>query len=472
MNRVEISSLVGAMLLGSCLFAKAEVTGAVQLEISAETTVNMRDGTRGVNVYLAPVGPLESRVQAGRVTLSHALDDTGAVLSPATTNKFYSVSVGRIDDSKYLTSREPTPFSLWGLSKGAKALEMVSGTLELVIPDLDPGSTVVVENIATRYGSAVASEALGNAGITLIVFDKRSAYAAAAAKALGGPQDYDSGPMFGTSLVKAPPGFPKAEMEEGDIAVAIDDPEERLVGLEIQAADGGPLRYSHGGNYHSSGFQGSPGKRFDTYHLGTSLPDNARLVCWLITPGSVLKVPFHIDTLPLPGAGGGRYKLGLMTVQVDGAVMRTKEALGYQEAHGDSKVESAAPQVVDRIVRLWSDVPEYVAILNRDMHYKRLPKLTSSVAPEQPPGPPLPPNAAVTVLVSFVVDDQGNVEAARVVESNDARFNITSVEAVLRWKFRPAEVEAGPAMAFVTIPFVFKAPKPLQPAPVPQVSGR
>jgi TonB family protein len=75
-------------------------------------------------------------------------------------------------------------------------------------------------------------------------------------------------------------------------------------------------------------------------------------------------------------------------------------------------------------------------------------------------------------LVSFVVDDQGNVEAARVVESNDARFNITSVEAVLRWKFRPAEVEAGPAMAFVTIPFVFKAPKPLQPAPVPQVSGR
>jgi TonB family protein len=471
MNRMKISRLAGAVLLSSCLWAKAEVTDEVQLEISAEATANMRDGTRGVNAYLAPVGPLESRVRAGRVTLTHALDDTGAVLTQATTNKFYSVSVGRIDDSKDLTSGEPTPFSVWGLSKGAKALMMISGTLELVIPDLDSGSTVVVEHIDARYGTAIASGALDKAGVTLIVFDKKTAYTVAAAKTHGGPQDYDAGPMFGQSLFKPPPGFPKVEMEEGDIAVAIDDPEERLVGLEIQAADGSPLRYNHGGNYHSSGLQGSPGKRFDTYHLGTSLPDNARLVCWLITPGSLLKVPFHLDTLPLPDAGGGRHKLGLITVQLDGAILKTKEALRYQEALGDSKVESTTPQVVDKIVQLWSDVPEYVAILKRDMHYKRLPKLLSSVAPEQPPGPPLPPNTTVTVLVSFAVDDRGSVEAARVVESNDARFNITSVEAVLRWKFQPAEVEDGPAVAFITIPFVFNAPKPMRPAPVPPASG-
>ncbi len=467
---MKISRIAVAMLLGGCLEAEAEVTDAVQLEISAETTVNMRDGTRGINAYLAPVGPLESRVRAGRVTLSHALDDNGAVLTQSTTNKFYSITAGRIDDSKDLTSREPTPFTLWGLSVGAKALEMVSGTLELVIPDLDPGSTVVVGNIDTQFGSPIASEALANAGITLIVFDKKCAYATAAAKIKGGPQDYDAGPMFGQSLFKPPHGFPKQEMEEGDIAVAIDDPEERIVGLEIQAADGSPLRYNHGGNYHSSGYQGSPGKRFDTYHLGTGLPGGARLACWLITPGSLLKVPFHLDTLPLPASGGGRQKLGLMTVQVDGAVASTKAARSYQEAHGDSKLESTAPQVIDKVGQLWSDVPEYVALLKRDMHYKRLPKLISSVAPEQPDPSP-PPNATVTVLVSFVVDARGSVEAARVVESSDARFNSASVEAVLRWKFQPAEVDGGPAMAIITIPFVFNAPKPVPATPALPASG-
>jgi TonB family protein len=461
---MNLAHLAAALLLGACLSARADAVDAVQLEISAETTVNMRDGTRGVNAYLAPVGPLQSRVRAGRVTLSHALDDTGAVLVQATTNTFHSVSAGRIDDSMDLTSREPTPFSVWGLSPGAKALEMISGTLELVIPDLDPGSTVVVENIAARFGSAIPSEALSRAGVTLTVFDRASAFAAAAAKARGGPQDYDAGVLFGGSP-RPPPGFPKAEMEEGDIAVAVDDPQQRLVGLEIQAADGGPLRYNHGGNYHSSGFAGSPGRRFDTYHIGASLPEGARLACWLVTPGSLLKIPFHIDALPLPASGGGRQKLGLMTVRVDGAVMKTKEARDYQEAHGDAKSGSAPPEAVDRIVQLWSDVPEYVAILKRDVHYTALPRLVSSVAPEQPPGPPLAPNVTVRVLVSFAVDDRGSVEAARVVESDDARFNIPAVEAVLRWKFRPAEAEGRPAMTFVSIPFVFKAPRAAPPAP-------
>jgi TonB family protein len=66
--------------------------------------------------------------------------------------------------------------------------------------------------------------------------------------------------------------------------------------------------------------------------------------------------------------------------------------------------------------------------------------------------------------VSFAVDDRGVVEAARVVESDDKRFNMSAVEAILRWRFRAAETADGPAMAIVTIPFVFNAPKPEQAA--------
>jgi TonB family protein len=454
---MKIRQLAGLLVLSACLGAQA--ADEVQLEVSAERTLNIRNGTLGVNAYLAPVGPLESRVRAGRVTISHALDDTGVLLTQQGTNTFYSVSVGRIDDSKDLTSREPTPFSLWGLSKDAKALKFVSGVLELVIPDLDPGSTVVVGNVAARYGAPISSDVLSKAGVTLTVFNRTSATAAAEARTPGGPQDFDSGTLFG-SHPHLPAGFPNPGMEDGDIAVAIDDPGDRLLGVEIQAADGSPLRYDHGGWYHSSGLTGSPGRRFDIYHLGSDVPADARLVCWVITPTSLLKMPFHIDTLPLPDAAAGRRRLGMMTVRVDLAASRTRDTLKYEDASSETKVTQSAPGSHAKIVALWADVPEYAAILKRDISYKKAPKLLSSVPPELPPGAPLPPHTTVKVLVSFVVDDQGNVEAARALESDDPRFNMSAVEAVLRWKFRPAETDEGPTMIFITIPFIFNAPNP------------
>jgi TonB family protein len=469
---MKIHRIAGMLILSGCLVARSQVTGEVQLLISAESTTNMRDGTRGLQAYLTPVGPLEARVRAGRVTISHALDDTGAVLTQATTNKFYSVSVGRIDDSKDLTSREPTPFLLGGLSKGSKAIESVSGVLELVLPDLDPGSTVVIENIPAKYGSPVASEALARARVTLTVFDKKSACAAAGAKAPGGPQDYDSGTMFG-AFFPLPPGFPRPGMEEGDVAVAIDDPDERLVGLEVQAADGSPLRYNHNGQYHSSGLAGNPGRRFDTYHLGTDLPRDARLVCWLITSTSLLRVPFHFDRLPVPAMGDGRCDLGTMTVRLAPAALSTRETLDYERGGSDARLTAIAPQGMENIVQLWCDVPGYVAILKRDMHYKTLPRLAFAVPPEFPaiPPPGLPPNTTITVLVSFAVDAGGRVEAARILQSDDARFDASAAGAVLRWRFRPAETEGGPAMAFVTVPVVFKVPIPEQTRPLPPPSG-
>jgi TonB family protein len=395
------------------------------------------------------------------VTITQALDDKGALLSQQTTNKFYTVSVGRIDDSRDLTSREPASFSLWGLSEDSKDLVSVLGVLELVIPDLDPNSTAIVANIPEKFGSAIASDVLAAADVTVTVFDKAAANAAAANKVPGGPQEYDSGPFFG-SVPKLPVGFPrpKMEMEDSDIAVAIDDPNNRLIGLELQAADGSPLNYNHGGSYHSSGFPGSPGRRFDTYHIGAALPGDARLVCWLLTPKSVLKIPFQIERLPIPASGGGPSNLGMITVQVAAAEATTRNALEYDKAHAVAKSAHAAPEATDRIAQLWSDVPEYVAAIRRDAKYKKLPQLISSVAPSPAAGSIFPPHGQVKVTISFFVDSVGNVEAARVLDSNNSAFNLPAIYAVLQWKFRPAETEEGPALAMVVVPFIFKATAP------------
>jgi RNA polymerase sigma factor (sigma-70 family) len=429
----------------------------VQLQIFASTTKNIRTGERGVIVNLSPVGLLQSRVQAGRVTITQALDDKGTLLTQQTTNKFYTVSVGRIDDSRDLTSREPASFSLWGLSEDSTNLVSVLGVLELVVPDLDPASTVTVVKIQDKFGSAIASDALAAAGVTVTVFHKSAAEASAVNKVPGGPQEYDSGPFFG-SVPKLPPGFPrpKMEMADGDIAVAIDDPNDRLIGLEIQMADGGPLNYNHGGNYHSSGFPGSPGRRFDTYHIGTAFPNDARLVCWLLTPKSVLKIPFQIDKLPIPASGGGPSSLGMVTVQVAAAEVATRNALEYDNAHAAASSLQTPPGTTEGIAQLWSDVPDYAAIIRSDAKYKKLPQLVSSVAPAPAAGTIFPPHGLVKVTVSFFVDPAGNVEAARVLDSNNSAFNVPAVSAVLQWKFRPAEAEKGPTMAMVVVPFVFK----------------
>jgi TonB family protein len=429
----------------------------VQLLISASTTKNIRTGERGVIVNLSPVGTMQSRVQAGRVTITQALDDKHTLLTQQTANKFYTVSVGRIDDSRDLTSREPASFSLWGLSEDSKDLVSILGVLELVVPDLDPNSTAVVPNIRGKFGSAVASDALAAAGVTLTVFDKDSANAESAKKVPGGPQEYDSGPFFG-SVPQLPAGFPRPKMgmEDGDIAVAIDDPNERLIGLEIQAADGSPLNYNHGGNYHSSGLPGSSGRRFDAYHIGAALPSDARLVCWLLTPKSVLKIPFQIDKLPIP-ASGGPSNLGMVTVQVAAAAVATRNALKYDNEHAAASSAPASADAMEKVAKLWSDVPEYVAVIRGDTKYRKLPKLVSSVAPAQTAATVSPPHGLVKVTVSFFVDTEGNVEAARVLDSNNSAFNIPAVSAVLQWKFKPAETDKGPAMAMIVVPFVFEA---------------
>ena len=466
MRLSRVALVVG---LTGCLAARsAPGLDELQLAISASIGRNLRTDERILYGSLTPVGPLAPRVRAGRVTISHALDDTGAILQQETTNAFHSVSVGRIDDSKDLTSREPTPFVLAGVSKGARALADVSGLLELVIPDLDPGATLVVADLPSRFGVPIRPDASTGTRVVLTVFDRTGASAAAAAKAPGGPQEYDFGPLFGTFMPR-PPGFPKIQMDPHDVAVAIEDPEDRIVDLEFQAGDGSPLRYNHGGNYHSNG-PPEGGRRFDTYHLEADLPADARLVCWLATPKAVLKAPFHLDRLPLPGADAGNTPLGVMHVRLEQMARHTGEAAAYDQGQrGPLKGEKASAESIDRLVKTWSDVPEYVALYKDTPHYTKLPQLVHSVRPESPPG--AAPHPQIRVLVSFAVDDRGNVEAARVVDSDDSRFDIPAVEAVLLWKFKPAELNGSPAVAMITVPIVFRVSEAIPSADPAQAPG-
>jgi periplasmic protein TonB len=90
-----------------------------------------------------------------------------------------------------------------------------------------------------------------------------------------------------------------------------------------------------------------------------------------------------------------------------------------------------------------------------------LPKFDKAPVPKVAPPPVFP--AAMDgikgiVSVTLVIDETGAVTKATVAKSTHPEFEQPSLDAVTRWKFKPAEKEGQPVRAQVTIPLHFNPP--------------
>jgi protein TonB len=61
------------------------------------------------------------------------------------------------------------------------------------------------------------------------------------------------------------------------------------------------------------------------------------------------------------------------------------------------------------------------------------------------------------VMVKCTVDDQGNVAETSVSKSSNEAFDKYALEAVKKWKFKPARQDGNPISVQVTIPIKFVA---------------
>jgi len=107
----------------------------------------------------------------------------------------------------------------------------------------------------------------------------------------------------------------------------------------------------------------------------------------------------------------------------------------------------------DQLQRLWQDQPQFARLLDTDP-VKRV-RMISAVAPSYPTWLRLG-HVNANVLVSFVVGTDGRVEAARILESSDSRFNDSVLEAVRHFTFIPAQGTDGPTRYIGQIPFGFR----------------
>ncbi len=61
------------------------------------------------------------------------------------------------------------------------------------------------------------------------------------------------------------------------------------------------------------------------------------------------------------------------------------------------------------------------------------------------------------VMVKVTIDEQGNVTATAVSKSSNEGFNNFAMDAVKKWKFKPAQQDGNPVGITVTIPIKFVA---------------
>jgi len=100
------------------------------------------------------------------------------------------------------------------------------------------------------------------------------------------------------------------------------------------------------------------------------------------------------------------------------------------------------------------------------------PVATHEVEPDYPPE--LGSILTGKALVVFTVRTDGKVADPAVVEADDLLFGESAVQAILKWRFRPAKVHGAPVECRMTLPFVFTSPYgyPLEGGAAADVPGK
>ena len=65
-----------------------------------------------------------------------------------------------------------------------------------------------------------------------------------------------------------------------------------------------------------------------------------------------------------------------------------------------------------------------------------------------------------TVWVKILIDEKGNPQKAVILKSDAEVLNQATIDAAMKWKFKPAVLKGKPVEAWVSIPFKFKMDNP------------
>ena len=130
-------------------------------------------GPAGTAIEVALVGTKRSDVETARVVVETAVDDLGTSLVPAgAANAAHEPPRGDDVAAPVVLS---VPLKL--ASRAASSLREVSGSIELYVPDADPGAIVTVPRFRSRAGSTLASPSLAEHAVAIAIATAQEAEA-------------------------------------------------------------------------------------------------------------------------------------------------------------------------------------------------------------------------------------------------------------------------------------------------------
>lgn len=107
------------------------------------------------------------------------------------------------------------------------------------------------------------------------------------------------------------------------------------------------------------------------------------------------------------------------------------------------------------LAKIWADKPAYLRLLDQRPLIRKPVRLLSGMEPVNPPPGAFERNEGGLAVVTYVVDERGSVEDARIFHASQARFERPALEAVRQWKFEPAAGREGARKMLVNAPLHF-----------------
>jgi len=299
----RLSRLMFGVIIGLALASD----GFGQAKVAAGDVKDIRrsDGFfNNLDVQLKINGEALVGAKGIRVSVSKALDDTGKNLikEEKQVKRFEELDSGNQGEAKI-------EIELKSPERRAMVVQEVSGSIDVFAPQKDPKSIIAVPAFLKIIGKPISSPALKSAGVEVVVWTKEIFEARKKAeearlkkemdektkKAEQSGKLEDALELLGEGLAKAFGSMFSsfAEMEENDIAFNVTDPGSKLINIDIEDETGKPIerngRMTIGGD-----------PRTMIYNFKQKLPATARIRLYVLTPRSVITIPFKLTGIRLP----------------------------------------------------------------------------------------------------------------------------------------------------------------------------
>jgi hypothetical protein len=298
MNQVQPAVRVLCVL---CVWICLAALAPAQVRVMADEVSDTRrsDGFfNKLEIKVKLLGDALAEARAVRLKVNRAVDATGRNLLGGKTNGGEFAEISSSGENPKLDIELKNP------ARRAVEVTEISGMLEIFSPQKDPAATVRIANALAQTGQPLAHAGLRAQGVALTLWTREQFEARKKEEEARLKQQAESkrdaataelGEEMAAGLMKLFGGLfnVMSEMDENSIALQLDDKQSRVLAIEFEDAEGNPI---------SRNSRSSMGDNPRTMIFGfeQKLPANAKLTLYLLTPKSLLRVPFKLANIPLP----------------------------------------------------------------------------------------------------------------------------------------------------------------------------